>query len=67
MKELGAYIKVERYPTTKDTISVDIDRTSDEYVEELIKHRANLVWHPAGSCKMGRTDDPDAVVDPQLR
>ena len=26
---------------------------------------ASTVWHPAGTCKMGR--DPDAVVDDQLR
>ena len=22
------------------------------------------VWHPSGSCRMGKRSDPDAVVDP---
>ena len=25
------------------------------------------IFHPVGTCKMGRSDDPDAVVDSQLR
>jgi len=25
------------------------------------------IFHPVGTCKMGRADDPAAVVDPQLR
>jgi choline dehydrogenase len=25
------------------------------------------IFHPVGTCRMGRADDPDAVVDAQLR
>lgn len=28
---------------------------------------ANSIYHPAGTCKMGPSSDPTAVVDPQLR
>ncbi len=37
---------------------------------ELVRAAGNVgttIFHPVGSCKMGRADDPTAVVDPQLR
>ncbi|MGB0505105.1 MAG: GMC family oxidoreductase [Pikeienuella sp.] len=41
------------------------DNTTDAEWEEHIRNRADTVYHPAGSCKMGV--DEMAVVDPQLR
>jgi choline dehydrogenase len=38
--------------------------------EELVKAAGNVgttIFHPVGTCKMGRADDPAAVVDAQLR
>jgi len=38
--------------------------------EELVKAAGNVgttIFHPVGTCKMGRADDPTAVVDPELR
>jgi choline dehydrogenase len=38
--------------------------------EELVQAAGKVgttIFHPVGSCKMGRADDPAAVVDPQLR
>ncbi|MBI2223648.1 MAG: GMC family oxidoreductase N-terminal domain-containing protein [Betaproteobacteria bacterium] len=38
--------------------------------EELVKAAGNVgttIFHPVGTCKMGRADDPAAVVDPELR
>jgi len=38
--------------------------------EELVKAAGNVgttIFHPVGTCKMGRADDTSAVVDPQLR
>jgi choline dehydrogenase len=34
-------------------------------LESFIRTQATTIWHPAGTCKMGR--DAMAVVDPQLR
>jgi choline dehydrogenase len=34
-------------------------------LEEFVRSQATTIWHPAGTCKMGR--DALAVVDPQLR
>jgi choline dehydrogenase len=33
----------------------------------FIRRKAESIYHPVGTCRMGRADDPDAVVDPQLR
>ncbi|HYQ82051.1 MAG TPA: GMC oxidoreductase, partial [Anaeromyxobacteraceae bacterium] len=37
---------------------------------ELVKAAGNVgttIFHPVGTCRMGRADDPAAVVDPELR
>lgn len=41
------------------------DVTGDAALEQFIRSQATTLWHPAGTCKMGR--DALAVVDPQLR
>jgi choline dehydrogenase len=40
---------------------------SDEQLVDFIRRKAESIYHPVGTCKIGRADDPDAVVDAQLR
>ncbi|KAK5638311.1 hypothetical protein RI129_012606 [Pyrocoelia pectoralis] len=40
---------------------------SDEYWTCAVRNIATTVYHPTGTCKMGPTSDPEAVVDPRLR
>jgi len=40
---------------------------SDEDLAKLAGDIASTIFHPAGTARMGRADDPDAVVDPYLR
>lgn len=43
------------------------DAQSDEELMEFIRKRAETIYHPVGTCKIGRIDDPMAVVDSELK
>ena len=45
----------------------DEDAFSDNNLEQYVRHFANTAYHPVGTCKMGSSDDPSAVVDSKLR
>ena len=53
---LSDYAGVDRHP-------VDLD--DDAALDALIRSRADTVYHPVGTCRMGK--DADAVVDPTLK
>jgi choline dehydrogenase len=40
---------------------------SDEQIDAFIRERVQTAYHPSCSCKMGRSEDPMAVVDSQTR
>jgi choline dehydrogenase len=40
---------------------------SDAEIDAFVRERVESAYHPACSCKMGRVDDPLAVVDPEAR
>ena len=40
---------------------------ADEQIDEFIKQHVETAFHPSCTCKMGRDDDPLAVVDSQTR
>uniref|UniRef100_UPI003120290E GMC family oxidoreductase n=1 Tax=Ferrovibrio sp. TaxID=1917215 RepID=UPI003120290E len=39
----------------------------DDGLLKQIRSRADTIYHPVGTCRMGAADDPLAVTDPQLR
>lgn len=43
------------------------DVVSDEAIDAFIRDKVETAYHPSCSCKMGREDDPMAVVDAQAR
>ncbi len=53
---LQAYGPSDRHP-------VDLD--DDDALDHMIRDRADTVYHPVGTCRMG--SDADAVVDPTLK
>ena len=40
---------------------------TDEQIDAFIAAHVESAYHPSGTCRMGRADDPMAVVDPQTR
>jgi len=40
---------------------------SDAALDDAIREHVESAYHPCGTCRMGRADDPMAVVDPQAR
>ncbi|WP_010139637.1 choline dehydrogenase [Oceanicola sp. S124] len=40
---------------------------SDEELDQHIREHAESAYHPCGTARMGRADDPGAVVDPECR
>jgi choline dehydrogenase len=43
------------------------DATSDEAIDAFVRAKAESAYHPSGTCRMGRADDPMAVVDAETR
>ncbi|HUB97155.1 MAG TPA: choline dehydrogenase [Stellaceae bacterium] len=44
-----------------------LDRASDGDLDAYVRATAATAHHPLGTCRMGTDDDPDAVVDPDLK
>ncbi|CAE6805434.1 GMC family oxidoreductase [Paraburkholderia nemoris] len=49
--------------TTRDVFTEYV--STDDEIREVLRRRTDTVYHPVGTCRMGR--DALAVVDPQLR
>lgn len=47
-----------------DGLSVDELLADDTVLKDYLRKTTTGIWHPCGTCRMGRRDDPMAVVDP---
>ncbi|MFY9211519.1 MAG: choline dehydrogenase [Aestuariivita sp.] len=56
---LKPYVKAELQPGAHLQSDVELD--------SAIREHAESAYHPCGTCRMGRANDPDAVVDPEGR
>ena len=54
-------------PFVRHEIQPGADVTSDDALDDFIREHAESAYHPCGTCRMGRADDPGAVVDPECR
>ena len=54
-------------PFVRHEIQPGAEVTSDDALDDFIREHAESAYHPCGTCRMGRADDPGAVVDPECR
>ncbi len=54
-------------PYVNHEIQPGTDVQTDDELDAFIAEHAESAYHPCGTCRMGRVDDPDAVVDPEGR
>ncbi len=54
-------------PHVKHEISPGENVQSDDELDCFIREHAESAFHPCGTCRMGATEDPRAVVDPECR
>lgn len=62
MKRFGARFHNKPLPNCKH-----LPLYTDEYWDCAVRQYTMTIYHMSGSCKMGPTWDPYAVVDPKLR
>jgi choline dehydrogenase len=54
-------------PFTGPEIAPGQGLSSDEDLDAYVAEHVESAFHPCGTCRIGRRDDPDAVVDQELR
>ena len=54
-------------PYLRHEIQPGVAVQDDDALDAFVRDHAESAYHPCGTCRMGRADDADAVVDPQGR
>ncbi len=52
---------------TGEAVDLDALSNNQEALVEFVRREVTGVYHPVGTCRMGQSDDPEAVVDPDGR
>jgi choline dehydrogenase len=64
-REIFAQPAFDRYRGRE--IQPGADVASDEEIDAFIRAKVESAYHPCGTCRMGRADDPMAVIDEETR
>ncbi len=64
-REIFAQPAFDRYRGREIQPGADIK--TDEQIDAFVREKVETAFHPSGTCKMGRQDDPMAVVDAETR
>jgi len=54
-------------PYSRHEIQPGAEVQSDDELNDFIRSHVESAYHPCGTARMGRADDPHAVVDPEAR
>ncbi len=54
-------------PFVRHEIQPGAEAQSDAALDDFIREHVESAYHPCGTARIGRADDPMAVVDPELR
>ncbi|GAA2861810.1 choline dehydrogenase [Aminobacter niigataensis] len=54
-------------PFRGNEISPGSQVQTDDELDAFIREHSESAYHPCGTCRMGRADDPTSVVDPECR
>ena len=54
-------------PYSGDEIQPGAGAQSDDEIDDFVRQHVESAYHPCGTARMGRADDPMAVVDPTCR
>lgn len=65
VREIGATAPFDRY--RGDEVFPGADRRDDDAIVDSIRTKAETIYHPVGTCRMGSEADAGAVVDTELR
>ena len=64
-REIFAQPAFERF--RGEELQPGADVQTDEQIDAFIAQKVESAYHPSGTCRMGRLDDPMAVVDAETR
>ena len=64
-REIFAQVAFDPY--RGDEIQPGAALQTDDQIDSFIREHAESAFHPCGTARVGAADDPDAVVDPELR
>ncbi|MGU1552445.1 GMC family oxidoreductase [Pseudomonas aeruginosa] len=65
MREIGVQPGLDAY--IAEELAPGLAIQSDAEVDAFIRAQAITLHHPVGTCRMGREDEPQAVLDSQMR
>jgi choline dehydrogenase len=64
-RQVAAQAALDPYRDAEFAPGADVQ--TDEQIDAWIKAKAETIYHPVGTCRMGVAGDAEAVVDDQLR